>query len=481
MEVDIGRDDVSADVKRDNLGCLSLLTNISYKIGNLWRSAKNEYIKQLENNVTKALNKLAYDISSEREELVARMIPLLVTDEETARKYVTTVIEKARFESLIELLKEEISCREKILKKDEDFLKENESIDENLNTQVDNHHEILTKMEGEINNFKKKIDEENNTLEQLKKDNSLFESPEVYKVIKDFILNVIKLKTVVVLGYISYGQEFTRISSAYTRGAVQLRLVIPYEGVLGLISHHEKPEKLSPDIYFNTEVGIKASFPILRELANIDEKKVNLSTGTGLMIRDRIGIGCTLEYNPIIKKYEFDTQQGFKLVHEQLVRGRVNLSLLGSEVRAGVQGSVYASISVSKAVYSTDDEKLKIFANLGVTGVNAALCGSLAYFLFPPDVATTVGAAVAGQVLGGYMAAKIPKIAPNKQTTQSMEVNNAGVALGVPVQTGFGGGLVFRGSGKIPILSRVPKATAPQSQAGEMQVRRRDAAPENSQ
>jgi len=106
VEVDIGRDDVSADVKRDNLGCLSVLTNISYTIGNLWRSAKNEYIKQLENNVTKALNKLAYDISSEREELVARMIPLLVTDEETARKYVTTVIEKARFESLIELLKE---------------------------------------------------------------------------------------------------------------------------------------------------------------------------------------------------------------------------------------------------------------------------------------------------------------------------------------------------------------------------------------
>ncbi|MBF6638973.1 hypothetical protein ITX54_20130 [Rouxiella silvae] len=348
-------------------------------------------------------------------------------------------------------------------------------------------------MKGKLHSFEAQFDEQSKVLSMLKKESSFLDNLDAYEVTKAFFFDVITFKSTVALGYISYGQEFNTFTSAYTRGAVQSRLVIPYEDLVSMISRHEKPEGkqkekqkekpkiISPDIYINTEVGIKTSFPILGTLANIDEKNVNLSIGTGAMIRDRIGIGCTLEYNPTTKKYEFDNQQGFKLVHEQLARGRVNLSLLGSEVRAGVQGSVYASMSVSKAVYSVDDEKLKILANLGITAASATSAGALAYFFLPPDVARTTGATVAGQMVGGYLAAKIPKIAPNKQITQSMEVNNAGVALGVPVQTGFGGGLVFRGSGKIPILSRVPKATAPQSQAGEMQVRRRDAAPENSQ
>ncbi|ORJ21973.1 hypothetical protein BS639_06640 [Rouxiella silvae] len=476
------------EAKKDNVGCLSfltnnVLTNIPHTIGNLWTSAKNECVKQLERKVTGEINKLTDSIVSEHDCLVNNLMKFLATDEETTKKYVSIAIEKARLDFIVEFLKEEISSLQEVLGSEvthfEGSVSENEK--ERLTIQMEVNKTRLSEMKGKLHSFEAQFDEQSKVLSMLKKESSFSDNLDAYKVTKAFFFDVITFKSTVALGYISYGREFNTFTSAYTRGAVQSRLVIPYEDLVSMISHHEKPKKLSPDIYLNTEVGIKTSFPILGTLANIDEKKVNFSIGTGAMIRDRIGIGCTLEYNPIIKKYEFDTQQGFKLVHEQLARGRVNLSLLGSEVRAGVQGSVYASISVSKAVYSTDDEKLKIFANLGVTGVSAASLGLLAYFLLPPDVATTAGTAVAGQVVGGYLAAKIPKIAPNKQITQSMEVNNAGVALGVPVQTGFGGGLVFRGSGKIPILSRVPKATAPQSQAGEMQVRRRDAAPENSQ
>jgi len=490
--------DMITEVKKDNVGCLSfltnnVLTNIPHTIGNRWHSAKNECIKQLASKATEAINKLGDDILSEHKALVVKVMDLLMTDEKTTKVYVSIAIEKARLGFIVKFLKEEIASLKGVLRSEETRFEgsDSENEKEKLIIQMEGNKNRLSEMKAKLHSFEAQFDEKSKALDMLKKENSFLDSLEAYEVIKAFFFDVVTFKSTVALGYISYGQEFNDFTSAYTRGAVQGRFVIPYEDLVSMISRHEKPEGkqkerqkekpkiISPDIYINTEVGIKTSFPILGTLANIDEKNVNLSIGTGAMIRDRIGIGCTLEYNPTTKKYEFDNQKGFKLVHEQLARGRVNLSLLGSEVRAGVQGSVYASMSVSKAVYSVDDEKLKILANLGITAASATSAGALAYFFLPPDVARTTGATVAGQMVGGYLAAKIPKIAPNKQITQSMEVNNAGVALGVPVQTGFGGGVVFRGSGKIEIVSKAPNASIPQPQVVDAQVRRRNTAPEN--
>ncbi|WP_369788968.1 hypothetical protein [Rouxiella sp. WC2420] len=481
---DAQAEETGLDAKKDNAFCLGFFTdntvcNIPNTISYLWGFAKKECVNQLERNVTQAINKLSDEIMNEASGLVDQIMSLLVADEETTKKYVSAAIEKARLEQIVELLMSEVGEREKILERNRELYEDNGR--EVLKNQMDEDNKVLDILNVRLDCFKSQLDESNNVLEILRGETSLLNNFDAYKVIKSFLLNLVKFKSTVALGYISYGQEYDAFSPAYSRVTGQVRLVISPEDVMGMIARHEHPQKISPDIYLNTEVGVRTSFPVLEKLANINEKSVSLNLGSGVMMRDRLGVGCVLQYNPEKKSYEIGHWKDWTFVHEQLTRARVNVSLLGSEFRVGVQGSNYASSSVNKAIYSFGKEKIKIISNIGITAASAASTGMLAYMFLPPDIARTFGAGVAGQMIGGYLAGKLPKVAPSKQSTQSIEINNAGIALGVPVQTGLGGGLVFRGSGKIPIVSRDPDAAIIPPALQAAQFRRRDRATLNNE
>lgn len=475
--------DVEIAAEESKSGCLSfccdnLIMNIPRTFSALWNSSRDKCIQKLQDSTTRALDEIVNNFETQRAELESKVMNLLGCDERTAIKYTAIVMKTARFErettllkDTMELLSEELVCLKRNNPEETAILLSEKSIQ-------------LNKMEGRLNEIKIELalteinyHEQKGLLETLKKEESLLNTANATDIIRFFMQEIFDIKSTVTLGNVSYGIEHGWFSPAYTRTALQFRLVLSPEDVTRMLLSREIPRTLSPELYLNNDVGIRSRLPVLRKIAHIDESKINVSVSAGGMIRDRIGLGCVLNLNQENKEYQFDKKKGWMFFHEQLARVRVNASLSGGKVRAGVQFSNYASISISKSIYSLNDENLKILSNLGITLTSATVAGGMAYWLLPPDITQTAGLAVAGQVAGGYIAAHIPGVIPNKSVTQSMEFNNMGATLGVPAHTGVGAGIVFRAAGKIPVVTKLRNTPYTPNQdsniAGEKPVRQR--------